>query len=583
MDTAPGTITADAARPASLRDAHIERTPVPPRPDDTAADIMIDRLIAWGVDTVFGIIGDGVNSVIEALRKRQDRIRFITTRHEQAAALMASGYAKYTGRLGACIATGAPGAANLVNGLYDAAHDNTPVIAITGATYHDLVGTHFLQDFDAVKLMNDVAIYNVMVSGPQHARMVTDLACRAALGRPGVAHLTISQDTQQKALSDDKPSMMRGTALGSASWLPPLPVPPDDQIARAAAILNEGRKVAILVGRGADGAGPDVEALADRLGAPVAKSLFGRTVIDDDSAFSTGGIGQLGTAPSKQMMKDCDTVLVLGCTMPYYQYYPDLGKARCVQVDIKPEHISLRYPAEIGLVGDIGGTLRKLLPQITRKDDRSFLQSVQDAMAQWRDALRRRENEPAEGIKPQFAAAEIGRQINRDALIALDTGANTIFAARYMDLHDGQKIALSGNLATMAPALPYAVAGQLAYPDRQSIAITGDGGLTMLMGELVTAARYRTPVKVFVFKNNILSLEVPEQKQIGSTPFGFDLAEIDFSKVAEACGVKAFACDTPERLSETIAAALAHDGPALIEIRILPEDPELHPEKLMQT
>ena len=570
----------ESNNPAALQQAHIERMPVTPPSDDTTADIIVERLIAWGVDTIFGLIGDGVNSMIEALRKRQDRIRFITTRHEEAAAFMASGYAKYTGRLGACIATGAPGAVHLLNGLYDAAHDGTPVIAITGGTYHDLVGTHFLQDFDAVTLMNDVAAYNVRVSGPQHATMVTDQACRTALGRRGVAHLTIAQDTQQKKLSDDAPSMMRGRIIGSASWMPPEAVPPDAQIRQAAEILNAGKKVAMLVGRGAAGAGGLVEQLAEKLGAPIAKSLLGRTVVDDDSPYSTGGIGQLGTAPSEQMMKECDTLLILGCTMPYYKFYPELGQARCVQIDLKPEHISLRYPAEIGLVGDVKGTLEKLLPMLQPASSRDFLKRIQNAMREWRKMLEQIEQKQTTPIRPQFAAAEIGRVIDRDALVALDTGANTVFAARHMQLHAEQKLAVSGNLATMAPALPYAIAGQLAYPGRQSIAITGDGGLTMLMGELATAARYKTPVKIFVFKNNILAMEVPEQKQIGATPFGYDLQDIDFTKVAEGCGVKAYGCADAGKLRAILHEALNHDGPALVEITIAPDEPVLQPSEV---
>ena len=579
MDTAASLVL--QSQPQSLSTARVEPMTKVPMPDDTAADILVDRLIAWGVDTIFGVIGDGVNSVIEALRKKGDRIRLITTRHEQAAALMASGYAKFTGRLGACVATGAPGAANLVNGLYDAAHDGTPIIAITGGTYHDLVGTHFLQDFDAVKVMNDLAIFNVSVSGPQHASMVADLACRAALGRPGVAHLTIAQDTQQKKFSEDRPSVMRGSIVGSASWQPQLPVPPDDQIAKAAELLNSGQKIAILVGRGAYGAGAEIVAVAERLGAPVAKSLLGRNVLDDDSPFSTGGIGQLGTAPSEQMMKSCDTVMILGCTMPYYKFYPELGQARCVQVDMKAEHISLRYPAEIGLVGDVRGTLQKLLPRLTVKSDQNFLHEIQKAMETWGDALRRDLAKSSDQIKPQQAAAEIGKQIDRDALIALDTGANTIFAARYIEMHQDQKIAVSGNLATMAPALPYAIAGQLAYPDRQSIAIAGDGGITMLIGELATAARYKTPIKIFVLKNNTLELEVPEQKQIGATPFGYDLQTIDFVRVAQGLGVTALGCDRPDQLEETVRAALAQEGPVLVEITVAPEEPVIKPAELL--
>jgi pyruvate dehydrogenase (quinone) len=320
--------------------------------DLTTADIIVETLIAWGATHCFGVVGDGINSIIEALRKRQDRIKYIGVRHEEAAAFMASGFAKHTGQLGVCVGTTGPGAVHLLNGLYDAHMDGAPVVAITGMTFHDLIGTRYQQGIDTTKLMQDVALFNVEVTGPEHAVLVTNRACRVALGDRGVAHLTVSKDTQMMRLTADKRSMGNPGARTSSSWMPVVNQPPADQLRVAADVLNSGRKVAILVGQGALNAREEVTEVADLLGAPVAKALLGKAVLADDSPFTTGGIGHLGTAPSSWAMKNCDAVLIIGSTMPWFEYYPKPGKARGVQIDMKPDRIGLRYPVEIGLVGD---------------------------------------------------------------------------------------------------------------------------------------------------------------------------------------------------------------------------------------
>ena len=336
--------------------------------DLTTADIMVETLIAWGATHCCGIVGDGINSIIEALRKRQDQIRYIGVRHEEAAAFMASGFAKHMGQLGVCVGTTGPGAVHLLNGLYDANMDGASVVAITGMTFHDLIGTRYQQGIDTTKLMQDVALYNVEVTGPEHAMLVTNRACRAALGDRGVAHLTVSKDTQMMRLAADKRSMGNPGARTSSS-MPIVNQPPVDQLRAAADVLNSGRKVAILVGQGTLNARAEANEIADLLGAPVAKALLGKAVLADDSPFTTGGIGHLGTAPSSWAMKNCDALLIVGSTMPWFEYYPKPGQARGVQIDMKPDRIGLRYPVEVGLVGDAKATLAALIPLLTRQSD----------------------------------------------------------------------------------------------------------------------------------------------------------------------------------------------------------------------
>jgi pyruvate dehydrogenase (quinone)/pyruvate decarboxylase len=333
---------ASAAQPSET-EANVAPQPTPqPDPDTNTSDIVVETLIDWGATHVFGIVGDGINSIIEALRKRQDRIRYIGVRHEEAAAFMASAWAKHTGGLGVCVGTTGPGAIHLMNGLYDAAFDGAPVVALTGLTFHDLRGVRYQQSVDTVKLMEPLTVYNEEVTGPEHAILIANRACRAALSDRGVAHLAIGKDVQSMKLSADKRSMRNPGARSSSSWSPPLSASPPDQLKAAAAILNAGSRVAVLAGQGALSAREEVTQLADVLGAPVAKALLGKAVLPDDSPFTTGGIGDLGTAPSSWAMQSCDTVLILGSTMPWEEYYPTPGQARGVQVDIKPDRLGLR-------------------------------------------------------------------------------------------------------------------------------------------------------------------------------------------------------------------------------------------------
>jgi pyruvate dehydrogenase (quinone) len=548
-------------------------------PERTTADILVETLIRWDVRFVFGIVGDGINPIIEALRKRQDKIRFIAVRHEEAAAFMASGYAKHTGNLGVCLATTGPGAVHLMNGLYDAKMDSTPVLAITGSTFHDLGGTHFMQAVDTQALMQDVSIYNTAITGPIHAAIVGNLACRSALGKRGVAHVTIAKDTQAMKLGADKPSMENHGLRTLDGLAFSHPVPDPERLQQAAKLINEGTKVAILVGQGALDAREEVTQLAMKLNAPVAKALLGKAVIPDDSPYTTGGIGHLGTEPSDFIMHACDTLLILGSTMPWVNSYPNPGQARAIQIDLKPEHMGIRYPVEVPLVSDVKATLAALLPLVQPKQD-GFLREAQSRMREWRALLDRVCGTARTPLRPQMVMRQLSNQLAPDAVISLDCGANTHFAARIIELKEQQRLTGTGMLATMAPGLPFAIAAQLAFPSRQSVAIVGDGGFTQLMGELVTAVKYQLPIKIIILKNNSLAEVLFEQKELGNPTYGCELAPIDFSAFAKACGADGFRCTHPTEVAGAIRAALHSPRTSVLEVLVDPDEKPALPSEL---
>jgi pyruvate dehydrogenase (quinone) len=548
-------------------------------PESNTADILVETLIRWDVQCVFGIVGDGINSIIEALRKRQDTIRFIAVRHEEAAAFMASGYAKHTGKLGVCVATTGPGAVHLLNGLYDAKMDSAPVLAITGSTFHDLAGTHFMQAVDTQALMRDVAIYNIAVTGPIHASIVGNLACRSALGRRGVAHLTVAKDTQAMKLGADKPSMENHGLQTLRRWEPSHSAPGEARLREAAAIINQGEKVAILAGQGALGARAEVTQLAAKINAPVAKALLGKGVLADDSPYTTGGIGHLGTVPSEYIMHSCDTLIILGSTMPWVDSYPKPGQARAVQIDLKPEHLGIRYPVEVGLVADVKSTVAALLPMLDAKDD-AFLRGTQARVREWHALLDRVCATARSPLRPQMVMRALSEQLADDAVISLDCGANTHFAARIIQLREHQKLTGTGMLATMAPGLPFAIAARLAFPGRQSVAVVGDGGFTQLMGELVTAVKYELPVKIIILKNNSLAEVLFEQRELGNPNYGCDLAPIDFVAFAKACGADGFRCSSPGEVKAAIQATLRSSKAAILEVSVDPDEKPSLPSEL---
>jgi pyruvate dehydrogenase (quinone) len=540
----------------------------------TTADVLFERLIDWGVDVIFGLPGDGINGFIEALRTHQDRIRFVQVRHEEGAAFAACGYAKFSGRLGVCIATSGPGAIHLLNGLYDAKMDGAPVLAITGQTYHDLMGMHYQQEVNLLNLFADVTVFNQQVNGPLHAHSLVDAACRAALGSRGVAHVNCCNDWQEKSTSDGAPSQMNVKGHTSKAWTPPIVIPQVESLKRAAELLNGGTKTVILAGQGAMGAGEELERIADTLAAPIVKALLGKAVVPDDSPYTTGGIGLLGTLPSEKAMEECDTLLIAGSSFPYMQYLPEPDQAKAVQIDRDPTRLGLRYPIDVGLTGDAKATLQALLPLLQRRQDRSFLETAQGRMKEWWELMRNREQRDDVPLKPQVVAKHVNDLLADDAIITTDSGTITTWAARHLKIRRGMKFSCSGNLATMAPGLPYANGAQIAYPDRQVVAFVGDGGFTMLMMEFVTAVKHNLPIKVIIIKNNTLGQIKWEQMVfLGNPEYGVELQPIDFVQFARACGGVGFRCEQPDEVRPALEAAFASKKPALVEAVVDPFEP----------
>ncbi|HEY7835456.1 MAG TPA: thiamine pyrophosphate-dependent enzyme [Ktedonobacterales bacterium] len=564
----------------------------------TASDTLIERLMDWGVDTIFGIPGDGINGIMEALRKHKDKVRFIQNRHEEASAFAACAYSKFTGKLGVCLATSGPGAIHLLNGLYDAKMDGAPVLALTGQQYSDLLGTSYQQEVDLLTLFKDVAAFNQQVQGSTDVYNLVNLACRTALSKHTVAHINFPIDYQ---VAPAKESFLKRdggpaktsdqvteyapaffVANGHSSLTPNLtgsataPIPSQAYLQQAADILNDGKRIAILVGHGAIEAGGEVEQVADILGAPVAKALLGKAVIPDDSPFSTGGLGLVGTRPSEDAMEQCDTFLIIGSSFPYPKYMPKPDKARGVQIDVDQTRIGLRFPVEVGLVGDSRATLQALVPLLRRKQDRGFLEKAQKGMTEWNRQLEfegTRQNVP---IKPQVAAHLLTELAAPDAIVTGDSGTNTTWIARNWQLKRGQAFSCSGNLATMAPGLPYAIGAAAAFPNRQVIAFVGDGGFTMLMGEMITAVKYNLPIKVIIVKNDVLGQIKWEQIVfLGNPEYGVELGSADFAAWARACGAEGHHVEDPAKLKEVMRDFLASPRPGVLEYVVDPNEPPL--------
>lgn len=543
----------------------------------TGGDVLIEVLQDWGVEVVFGLPGDGINGIIESLRKAEKAIRFVQVRHEEAAAFMACAYAKYTGKLGVCLATSGPGGIHLLNGLYDAKMDGQPVLAITGHHFHDLIDTHAQQDVPLDRVYMDVACYNTRIMGPEHVSGATHLACRMALSRRSVAHINFPVDFQSLTVKSGERSERnikghaKTHAFGRRAGLPD-----HAQLKRAADTLNQGKKIAILAGQGALDATDELIAVAETLGAPIIKALLGKACVPDDSPYTTGGIGLLGTRPSQEAMEECDTLLLVGTSFPYIEFYPKPGAARAVQIDLDPGRIGLRYPVEVGLAGDAKETLRMLAPLLKRNEDRRFLHQAQKGMKEWWELMQERATRTDKPMKPQVVAWNVGRLIDDNAIVSCDSGTIATWFARQIPVRRGQMHSLSGTLATMANGLPYTIAAQVAYPDRQCIAFVGDGGFTMLMGEFATAVKYQLPIKVFIIKNNSLGQIKWEQMVfLGNPEYVCDLHPIDFAGFAQCCGGHGFRIEDPEKCAETVAQALATPGPAIIECVVDPNEPPL--------
>ncbi len=549
----------------------------------TASDQLVERLIEWGIDTVFGLPGDGINGVMESLRTHEDQIRFVHVRHEETAALAACAYGKFTGRPAACLSTAAPGAVHLMNGLYDARIDQSPVVAITGMTYHDVIGTHYLQDINHDFALNDACVYSQRIMGEAHVLNVVDMAVRSAIGARGPAAIAFPIDIQSgEAVTGDR-SIKNVEGHSAVAALDGRRLPPRERVEQAARVLSGAAKPLIFIGAGARGAGEEVERVAERLGAPIVKAMLGKDAVPDDSPYCLGGYAMVGTRPAQNALKGCDAILIVGSSSPYIEFLPEPGSAVGVQIDDRPERIGLRYPVEVGLCGDARLTLAELEPLVEHRADRSFLERAQAEMKDWR-ALAAQRAEPVEGqpIKPDAIPYHLSRAMADRAILCGDSGTVTTWAAR-TELRRGQLFSFSGTMCSMMAALPYAIGAQTAYPDRQVVALTGDGSLTMMMGELATLAQHELPVKVVVMRNDVLGLIKWEQMAfLGNPQYGVELAPVDFVKVAEACGLRGVRIDDPATAGNQLEEALRLDGPALIEAVVDPHDmpmtPTINPE-----
>jgi pyruvate dehydrogenase (quinone) len=551
----------------------------------TVGDFIVERLHAWGVRRIFGYPGDGINGVFGALNRADGKIDFIQVRHEEMAAFMASAYAKFTGELGVCIATSGPGAAHLVTGLYDARLDHQPVLAICGQQARAALGGHYQQEVDLAALLKDVAgSYVQQASVPAQIRHMIDRAIRVAVGEKKVAAIILPNDLQD--LPYEAPPRKHGTLHSGIGYAAPKVVPYETELRRAADILNAGNKVAILAGAGALGATDQVIAVAEKLGAGVAKALLGKASVPDDLAWVTGSIGLLGTKPSYDLMNECDTLLMIGSGFPYSEFLPKEGQARGVQIDIKPDMLSLRYPMEVSLVGDAAETLKLLLPMLKDKTDRAWRKAIEGDVAEWWGTLEKRAMVAANPVNPQRVAWELSPRLPERAIITSDSGPCANWYARDLKIRRGMSCSLSGGLASMGAAVPYAIAAKFAHPDRPVIALVGDGAMQMNnMAELITVHKYwkrwsnKTWV-VCVFNNEDLNQVTWEQRVMNGDPkfnASQQIPNLPYHRYAELLGFKGIYVDDPEELGAAWDAALAADRPVLLEVKTDPEVPPLPP------
>jgi pyruvate dehydrogenase (quinone)/pyruvate oxidase len=546
---------------------------------DTAGDVLVETLIKWGVDTIFGIPGDGINGVFESLRERQDKIRFVQVRHEEAGAFAACAYAKWTGKLGVCLATSGPGGVHLLNGIYDAKLDGQPVLAITGAQHHDLLQTLTQQDIELDKLFMDATVYSARIMGPAHTEEVMEMACRSALAYRQPTHVMIPVDIQSMPVSKSHRSERNVPHHVSNLMARGGQLPDPDMLQRAADILNGAEKPFILAGRGSIGARQELLAVAERLQAPIGKPLLGKATVPDDSPLTTGGVGLLGTKPSQEALESCDTLLIVGSSFPYIEFYPAPGKAKAVQIELDPRRVGLRYPVDVGLVGDSKRVLSELLPLLRKNDSGKFLKDAQDAMKDWRALMQERGTRTDTPMKPQVVTHELNKLLDDDAIVITDSGTITCWVARHVEMRGDMMFSCSGTLASMACGLPYAIAAATAHPDRQVVAVIGDGSAAMLMGDLVTLRKYDLNAKIIVIKNNALGQIKWEQMVfLGNPEFGCELEPIDFVQVAEGCGLKAVRIDDPAQCGDQLREAIATKGPCLIEAVVDPLEPPFPPK-----
>ena len=551
----------------------------------TVGDFFIERLHQWGIRRIYGYPGDGINGVFGALQRAEDKIEFIQCRHEEMAAFMASAHAKFTGELGVCIATSGPGAAHLITGLYDARLDHMPVLAIVGQQARSAIGGHYQQEVDLASMFKDVAgAYVHTVEVPTQVRHLTDRAVRIAIADRRVTALIFPNDIQD--VPYEEPPRAHGTLHSGIGYAAPKTVPYERELRRAAEVLNAGKKVAILVGAGALHATDEVIAVADNLGAGAAKALLGKAALPDDLPWVTGSIGLLGTEPSWKLMTECDTLLMIGSGFPYSEFLPEEGQARGVQIDIEPGMLSLRYPMEVNLVGDSSETLKALLPLLSDRSGHDWRGRIEGWTRDWWKKLEARAKEPANPINPQRVTWELSPRLPERAIVTSDSGSCANWYARDLKIRRGMMCSLSGGLASMGAAVPYAIAAKFAYPERPVIALVGDGAMQMNnMAELITVAKYwrrwSNPHWICgVFNNEDLNQVTWEQRVMGGNPkfeASQDIPNVPYHKFAELIGLKGIYVDNPDGVAHAWEEALAADRPVVIEFKTDPEVPPLPP------
>ncbi|MFL6605004.1 MAG: thiamine pyrophosphate-requiring protein [Steroidobacteraceae bacterium] len=556
----------------------------------TVGDFVVERLHAWGVRVMFGYPGDGINGVFGALNRAGGKIRFIQARHEEMAAFMASAYAKFTGELGVCIATSGPGATHLVTGLYDARLDHVPVLAIAGQQARAALGGHYQQELDVPSLFKDVAgAFVQQASTAPQVRHLVDRAIRIALAERRVTAIILPSDLQESPY--EEPPRAHGTVHSGIGFARPRTLPHESDLRRAADVLNNGKKVAMLVGAGALEATDEVIAVADRLGAGAAKALLGKAALPDDLPWVTGSIGLLGTEPSYTLMTECDTLLMIGSGFPYSEFLPKEGQARGVQIDIAPEMLSLRYPMEVNLVGDTADTLRALLPLLQAKADGSWRAEIAKNLDKWWQRLEERAMQPAVPINPQRVTWELSPRLPDDIILTSDSGSCANWYARDLKMRRGMMASLSGGLASMGAAVPYAIAAKFAHPDRPVIALVGDGAMQMNnMAELITVAKYWREWAdprwiVCVFNNGDLNQVTWEQRVMEGDPkfnASQDIPNVPYHRFAELIGLEGIFVDRPDAVGASWDQALAAQRPVVLEVKTDPEVPPLPPHITFQ-
>lgn len=550
------------------------------------SDYVLRRLRQWGVEQVFGYPGDGINGLVAAFGRAGNSPRFVQARHEEMAAFQATGYAKFSGKVGVCTATSGPGAIHLLNGLYDAKLDHVPVVAVVGQTARSAMGGSYQQEVDLQSLYKDVAAdYLVEVNVSSQLPNALDRAFRTAIARRSPTAVIIPADLQEEPYEPPRhefkqvPSSPPAAPATSSD-------PADDEIRHAADVLNAGSKVAILVGQGARAAAAEVLEVADLTGAGIAKALLGKDVLPDDLPFVTGSIGLLGTRPSYELMRDCDTLLIVGSNFPYTQFLPDLDQARAVQIDLDGAMIGMRYPTEANLVGDARTTLRHLIPLLHRKEDRSWREGIEQNVDRWWTTIERQSMLDAHPINPMRVVWELSERIPGNAIVTADSGSSTNWYARCLRFHDQMRGSLSGTLATMGPGVPYAIGAKFAHPDRPAIALVGDGAMQMNgLAELMTVTRYQhlwqdRRLIVCVFHNNDLNQVTWELRAMGGAPKfeeSQSLPDVSYAEIARAMGIEAVAVEKPDAIGGAWDYALAADGPVLLDVRCDPEVPPIPP------